>query len=138
MRARRRGQSDEADVNMTPMLDIVFILLIFFIVTAVFLNEDGLEMIGPPPTEDPPIVDPNTATIIVSVNSRDQVFVNGRSVVESAVRAEIEKQISELGPSVVAVQGHRESNQGLMVRVYDQARLAKPRDVLLQDPDGEQ
>ena len=48
-RGRRNAQGDEAEVNMTPMLDIVFIMLIFFIVTATFLDETGIDLTQPPP-----------------------------------------------------------------------------------------
>ena len=54
MRRRRKTQSDDADVDMTPMLDIVFIMLIFFIVTATFLDETGIDLTQPPPPPDEP------------------------------------------------------------------------------------
>jgi len=52
MRRRRNKTSDEAEVDMTPMLDIVFIMLIFFIVTATFLDERGIDLTQPPPPPD--------------------------------------------------------------------------------------
>lgn len=137
MRSRRRGQSDTADVDMTPMLDIVFILLIFFIVTAVFLQENGKDVVGPPPTDGPTQVDPDTRTILVEVNERNQVFVNGRPVGEDSVLSEVEKQMAELGPrTVVAIVGHEKSLHSVMINVQDQADRVRPapRDVILQEP----
>lgn len=134
MRARRQAQSDDAEVNMTPMLDVVFILLIFFIVTAVFLDETAFEMIGPKQPEDANPPD-DVMTILVDVTDRDQVFVNGSIVARSAVRAAIEKQRAELGPkSVVAVKGHRESSHDLVTYVFDQAKQAEAANVSLQKP----
>jgi len=79
MRRNRRNQaSDDAEVDMTPMLDIVFIMLIFFIVTATFLDEKAIDLTQPPPPpenpDDPP---PDTPAITVYVDERDSCSVEG-------------------------------------------------------------
>ena len=71
-RNRRNSQPDEADVDMTPMLDIVFIMLIFFIVTATFLDEDGIDLTQPPPPPDTTPPKDNTPAITVYVNETNQ------------------------------------------------------------------
>ena len=78
MRRRVRHGGDDADVDMTPMLDIVFIMLIFFIVTATFLDEQGIDITQPPP---PPNKDPNpptTPAIAVFVDGKNRCSVDGR------------------------------------------------------------
>ena len=64
-RGRRKTQGDEAEVNMTPMLDIVFIMLIFFIVTATFLDEKGVDLTQPPPPPDSDVPSKSTPAITV-------------------------------------------------------------------------
>ena len=72
---RRYSRNEDAEVNMTPMLDIVFILLIFFIVTATFLDESGTAMAEPAPSQEPA---PPTQALEVYVNAKAQVIVDGR------------------------------------------------------------
>jgi len=75
-RSRRTQRSDDGDVDMTPMLDIVFIMLIFFIVTATFLDEEGINLTQPPPPPDsdntPP---PENPAITIYVNAQDRCSV---------------------------------------------------------------
>ena len=76
MRKRLVGHYNQADVDMTPMLDVVFILLIFFIVTATFLNEHGLEMVKPPThiTNSQKI-----RSILVRIDAENAVFVQSKT-----------------------------------------------------------
>ena len=75
-RRRRRSAADEEDeVNLTPMLDVVFIMLIFFIVTASFIRESGLEATRPDQTDTPTVTDEEGA-ILVMINHNDEIFVD--------------------------------------------------------------
>ena len=127
MRGRKRRAADEASIDMTPMLDIVFILLIFFIVTATFIQERALDLTPPPPsnTEN---VQPQP-TILIRVDADSLVYVNNRPVDIGSVRSNIERLRAETPESAVLVQAHPEAKNGLVLRVVDQARSANVRDV---------
>ncbi|MEO1476031.1 MAG: biopolymer transporter ExbD [Pseudomonadota bacterium] len=122
MRGRRTKEAEEAKVDLTPMLDVVFILLIFFIVTAVFLDEEALQLEPPPPQSDAPS-DP-VPTIIIRVDENSNIFVNERIADISAVRANIERIRAEKPNSAVIIQAHPEAKNGLIVRIRDQAASA--------------
>jgi biopolymer transport protein ExbD len=119
---RFRTSSDEAEVDMTPMLDIVFIMLIFFIVTATFVNERGLDVTRPDSDEPPP--NTKTMTILVSIAESGIISIDGRDIDVRAVRANVERLIAENPDSSVVVQADPKSQSKLLVGVMDQARLA--------------
>jgi len=118
---RHKAGSDEAEVDMTPMLDIVFIMLIFFIVTATFVNERGLDVTRPD-SDDPP--ETAAVTILISISEAGVISMEGRNIDVRAVRANVERLIAENPESSVVVQAHPQSESNLMVGVMDQARLA--------------
>jgi len=118
---RRKALGDEAEVDMTPMLDIVFIMLIFFIVTATFVNERGLDVTRPDSDEPP---ETQSVTILVSINQSGTISMEGRNIDLRAVRANVERLIAENPDSSVVVQAHPQSESNIMVGVMDQARLA--------------
>lgn len=128
MRGRARRAADEADVNMTPMLDIVFILLIFFIVTAVFVQEQAINLTPPPPSSDQNPETPQP-TIRIRIDQDNLIEVNGRRADIGTVRANIERLRAENPNRAVLVQAHPEAKSGLVVRVVDQARSANVNDV---------
>ncbi|MEM6411808.1 MAG: biopolymer transporter ExbD [Pseudomonadota bacterium] len=122
MRGRRTREVEEAKVDLTPMLDVVFILLIFFIVTAVFLTEEAIQIEPPPPASDTP--PPPTPTIVIRVDADNLIFVNNRIADVSAVRANIERLRAETPDSAVIIQAHPDAKNGLIVRIRDQAASA--------------
>mgnify|MGYP001434503211 CR=1 FL=1 len=122
MAKRFRVSSDEAEVDMTPMLDIVFIMLIFFIVTATFVNERGLDVTRPDSDEPPP--NQKTMTILISIAESGIISIDGRDIDVRAVRANVERLIAENPDSSVVVQADPKSRSNLLVGVMDQARLA--------------
>ncbi len=122
MARRHKTSSDEAEVDMTPMLDIVFIMLIFFIVTATFVNERGLDVTRPDSDEPPP--NQQNVTILISIAESGTVSMDGRDVDFRAVRANVERLIAENPDSSVVVQADPRSESKLLVGVMDQARLA--------------
>jgi len=119
---RHRAKGDEAEVDMTPMLDIVFIMLIFFIVTATFVKESGLDVTRPDSDEPPPQTE--TVTILISITDEGGIWMEGREVDIRAVRANVERLIAENPDSNVVVQADPRSESNLLVGVMDQARLA--------------
>ena len=121
MRRRRVREDDEAEINLTPMLDVVFIMLIFFIVTASFVKEAGIEVNRP---------DAATAerkergNILVAITANDQIWIDRRQVDVRAVRANIERLHAENPQGAVVIQADKASKNGLLVQVMDAARLA--------------
>lgn len=120
MRGRGRKQ-EESEVDLTPMLDIVFILLIFFIVTSTFIKENALDLTPPPPAPPDQPVEPKP-TILVRISEDNLVSVNNRLADIGSVRANIERLIAENPDSAVLVQAHPQAKNRLVIRVVDQAR----------------
>jgi biopolymer transport protein ExbD len=121
MRRRKTREADESEVNLTPMLDVVFIMLIFFIVTASFAKEAGID-----------INRPNAATaevkqkgnILIAISDTGQIWIDKRRVDVRAVRANIERLHAENPQGSVVIQADTDSKNGLLVAVMDAARQA--------------
>jgi len=122
MRGHKR-KAEESEVDLTPMLDIVFILLIFFIVTATFIKENAIDLTPPPPVPPDTPVDPQP-TILIRITEDSLVTVNNRFTDVGSVRASIERQIAESPESAVLVQAHPRAKNRLVIMIVDQARSA--------------
>ena len=120
MRRRRKQGNDQADVNMTPMLDIVFILLIFFIVTATFLQEQGISLVPPPPSNDPP--EESNPVIVVQIDDQNQVFVNREATSQFRVMAAVQRIRAEQPNSAVLVEVADDGEHGTLVYLVDELR----------------
>jgi biopolymer transport protein ExbD len=119
-RARRRSNDDEADVDMTPMLDIVFIMLIFFIVTAVFLDETGLDITQPaPPPEDQPPPPNSPSAITVYVDENSQCSVDSLRSTCGGVLARIERQLADKPGASVILRFHPDAKHNILVQLKD-------------------
>ena len=114
--------SQEEEIDLTPMLDVVFIMLIFFIVTATFVREVGLDVSSPDKAQAPK--DADKQSIVVQITSRDRIRIHGRDVDFRAVRANIERLHAENPEAPVVIQPHPESTTNIMVHVMDAARQA--------------
>ena len=126
---KRRHRVDEAEINITPMLDVVFILLIFFIVTTSFVKEFGVDMSRP--SNEPPKTEKLSEVIFVKIDDNGQIYVKNRLTDIRAVRANIESGLAASPDSPVVVAASRQSDAGLLVRVVDQARVAGAQRVSL-------
>ena len=129
-RYARRDDDDGAQINLTPMLDVVFIMLIFFIVTATFVKEVGLD-VNQPDDEKPKTIDPDKRSIVVRITSRDRILIAQRDVDWRSVRANIERMHAENPEAPVVIQPHPESRTETMVHVMDSARQAGVMNVSL-------
>jgi biopolymer transport protein ExbD len=118
-----RQQEHDEQINLTPMLDVVFIMLIFFIVTASFIKEVGLD-VSQPPEDKPKTVDPDKKSIVVRITSRDRIVIAQRDVDWRAVRANIERLHAETPEAPVVIQSHPESTTEALIHVMDSARQA--------------
>ena len=114
--------NEESEIDLTPMLDVVFIMLIFFIVTATFVKEIGLDVNSPDKNQN--VKDADKQSIVVQITSRDRIRIRGRDIDVRAVRANIERLHAENPDAPVVVQPHPESKTNTMIQVMDSARQA--------------
>lgn len=114
-------QEDDTEINMTPMLDIVFIMLIFFIVTAVFVKESG-EVVTKPEAETSRLQ--KQVSILIAVTAEDKVFINREKVEIDAVRTAVEKLHTENPKGSVSIQGDEKADAVLVMKVFDAVRDA--------------
>jgi len=112
----------EEEIDLTPMLDVVFIMLIFFIVTATFVKEIGLDVSSPDRAQAPK--NAHKQSIVVQISSRDRIRIRGRDVDFRAVRANIERLHAENPEAPVVVQPHPQSTTNTLIHVMDAARQA--------------
>lgn len=136
MRLRhRRSHADDEDeaIDLAPMLDFVLNLLIFFIITAVFVKEVGLTLNTPPPT--PPKQqqqEDDHGTLFIAVHRNGDVSIDRRLVDPAAVRANVERFRGEKPEGPVIVVANTRAPTGVVVKAMDQARLGGALNVLLQ------
>jgi biopolymer transport protein ExbD len=112
---------DEAEIDLTPMLDVVFIMLIFFIVTASFLNEFGVEGTKPPSVQN---VETDARSIAIKIWSSGEITIDGLTVDPRAVSAHITRRRAENPEAGVAVLAGKRAKTALVVGVIDAARDA--------------
>lgn len=123
MRFKRKANQQETEVDMTPMLDIVFIMLIFFIVTTSFVKESGIEIGRPsddPATTKPQIIRP----IIIEIDANNDIRIAGRFIDLESIQANVETARSSNPKAPVVVKAHETAASGLVVRAVDQSKLA--------------
>jgi biopolymer transport protein ExbD len=112
---------DEAQIDMTPMLDIVFIMLIFFIVTASFVKESGINV--EKPTAETAEKKPK-ANIFVGIDSRGDIYMLKNKVDKDAVKAGLEDMLLENPESTVVIQADNRADAGVLLAVLDAAKAA--------------
>ena len=122
---------EESEINLTPMLDVVFIMLIFFIVTASFIKEAGIDVNRP----DAPVTEskPEDANILVLINANDEIWIERRLIDPRAVRANIERMHAENPDGSVVIQANNQSTNKILVEVMDSARLAGVYNISIAD-----
>ena len=129
MRRKHHSYDEEAQINITPMLDIVFIMLIFFIVTTSFVKEIGLDVSRP--SNAPPKEVKQSAVIAIRIAASGAIEVNNRRVDIRAVQANVQSALAAKPESSVVVVSDRLADAGLIVQVIDQARQAGAENVSL-------
>ena len=128
-RKHRKRSQEEAEINITPMLDIVFIMLIFFIVTTSFVKELGVDLDRP---SNAPVQEKKRSEVIpVRIDANGQVFVEDRLVEEGAIRANIVSGLAGKPDATVVVIADRNADSRFIVTVVDQARVAGAEKVSL-------
>jgi biopolymer transport protein ExbD len=124
-------EEEENEINLTPMLDVVFIMLIFFIVTASFVREAGIDVNRP----DAPMTQskPEDSNILVMINSIDEIWIDRRLIDPRAVRANIERMHAENPEGSVVIQANKSSTNKMLVEVMDAARQAGVYNISIAD-----
>lgn len=126
---RKHAQpADDEEINITPMLDIVFIMLIFFIVTATFVKEAGVEIHRP---DAETAVKQDRANILIAVTETNEVWMDRRQIDPRAVRANVERMRAENPEGSVVIQADRSARVGLTTEVIDAVREAGVLDYVL-------
>ena len=122
---------EENEINLTPMLDVVFIMLIFFIVTASFIKEAGLDVNRP----DAPMTEskPEDSNILVMINANDEIWIDRRLIDPRALRANIERMHAENPEGSVVIQANNQSTNKMLVTVMDSARQAGVYNISIAD-----
>ncbi len=98
--ANNEGHGSEEEINLTPMLDVVFIMLIFFIVTASFIKEAGID-VNRPEAATPDLQD--NANILIAISENNEIWIDRRHIDPRAVRANIERLHAENPNGVVVI-----------------------------------
>jgi biopolymer transport protein ExbD len=118
-RNKRIREEDEAAVDMTPMLDIVFIMLIFFIVTTSFVKEAGIEVNKPKAAQ---ATKKKNANIFIAIRGNGEIWMDKRQVDVERVSANIERLLAEQPTEIVIIQADKDAKHGVVVKVMDQIK----------------
>ncbi len=123
-----QSDDEEASVDITPMLDVVFIMLIFFIVTATFIKEAGIDVDKPAAAT---AIVQEKANILVAIDASDNIWINRRQVDIRSVRSIIERLHAENPKGTVVIQADRDSRNDMLVQVMDASRRAGVYEIAL-------
>lgn len=121
--ARKKHSSveEEAQIDMTPMLDIVFIMLIFFIVTTSFVKPSGLDVNKPKASQS---TQKKSANIFIGVSASGVIQMENRQVDIERVGANVERMLAEAPEAAVLIQADKEAKHGIIVKIMDQVKQA--------------
>jgi biopolymer transport protein ExbD len=114
-------EEKENEINLTPMLDVVFIMLIFFIVTASFVKESGIDVNKPEATKPESVEDAN---ILIAIDENSDIWIDRRQIDPRALRANIERLRAEYPEGTVVIQADKRSFNNTLVQVMDASRQA--------------
>lgn len=126
MRKRKFRQEDEADINLTPMLDVVFIMLIFFIVTATFIKEAGIDVLRPDAVTG---IKKPLVSILVAINANGDIWIDKNKVDVASLRPHIERIRAENPKGSLILQADRNAEAGRLLEVLNVARQLGINDV---------
>jgi biopolymer transport protein ExbD len=132
---RRHAHTEDAEINITPMLDIVFIMLIFFIVTTSFTKETGAAITKP---EAEQAISLRNGTILIGVKPNDDIWMNKRLIELREVRSMVEQAKAENPKGSVVIVADKNSRIGTVTQVMDQVKMAGVQGIAIsaENPDG--
>jgi biopolymer transport protein ExbD len=119
-------QGDSAEIDMTPMLDVVFIMLIFFIVSTSFIKETGIT-VNRPSAQTAEIQE--QTSLLVAIKPNGDIWINKRLVDIRSVRSNIERLLVESPEAGVVIQADTDARTGTLIKVMDQLRMAGVEDI---------
>ena len=117
--ARPSLDEEESEINLTPMLDIVFIMLIFFIVTASFIKESGIEVNRP---DAETARKQQRANILIAISDENEIWINRRRIELGSVGANVERLHAENPQGSVVIQADKKSTTEILIAVMDAVR----------------
>jgi len=126
IRKSLRGKFHEEEINMAPLIDMVFLLLIFFMVTTSFVKETGIDVHRPTASTAQL---KNKGNILLGVSADGHIYFEKKAIDLRSVRAHIERSLAENPEGAVVIVADQKSDTGVIVRVMDQCRLAGARQV---------
>jgi biopolymer transport protein ExbD len=129
----QQQQEEESEINITPMLDVVFIMLIFFIVTATFVKEAGIDVNRP---DAATATKQEKANILIAISANDTIWIDRRQVDIRSVRPNIERLHAENPQGSVVIQADKESKTDTLIQVMDASRQAGVYNVSIAAQDG--
>ena len=115
------AEEEESEINITPLIDIVFIMLIFFIVTATFVKETGIDVNRP---DAQTAKSQDKANILIAITEKNEIWIDRRKVDIRAVRPNIERLQAENPQGSVVIQADKRSNTETLISVMDASRQA--------------
>lgn len=126
--AVRKSRRQGVELNIAPLIDMVFILLIFFLVTTSFVKETGVDINRPAAST---AVNKDKATILIGITKDNQIFMDKREIDIRAVRANIERALAENPEGGIVVVADKESSTGIAIQVIDSCKVAGATNVSL-------
>ena len=130
---RHATQEEETEINITPMLDVVFIMLIFFIVTTSFIKETGIDPNRP---EAETAIANTHGNILIAISELDQVWMNKNQVDLAQIRAMVESAVAEIPESSVIIIADEKASTGILIDLMDQVRLGGVANIMVAAEEG--
>ena len=121
MARKQRTEGEDAAIDMTPMLDIVFIMLIFFIVTTSFIKEAGIEVNKPQASQSQ---QQKNANVFVAITDDGKIWLDKREIDVDRVRANLERLLAEQPTDLIIIQADKKAKHGVVIEVMDQIKAA--------------
>lgn len=124
--ASRKSRRRPAELNIAPLIDMIFILLIFFLVTTSFVRESGVDIERPSAAT---ALTKEQASILIGLTEDNRIFMDNREIDIRAVRAQVERAIAENPDGEIVIVADRGSRTGMVVRLMDECRIAGAENV---------
>ena len=113
------GEEEETQIDISPLIDCVFILLIFFIVTTRFIEEVGIDVEKPQPSPEQPQSDSESEQLVFTLDASDKLLLDGREIALGTVRGAVERNLAERDDAAVVVETEKGSTMGVLVTLMD-------------------
>ena len=123
---KKKAQDEAGEIDLTPMLDVVFILLIFFIVTSVFVTEAGIEVITP---EASTVEDTSGDLILIAIGPSGDIWIDGDQIDPRFIRSRFELRLADAPNSAIVIQADQNADNEQVMLILEAARDANIEDV---------